>query len=89
VSYYQSLDNRIVKDGKYKTKHDDIDRQMFCCTKGKHHFSETDYCRLLYKHGSFKEYEQLCKLNYYGLSVDAIADALGKNPTPLGHSNRA
>ena len=82
--YYQSLDNKIVKDGKYKTKHDRVDRQMFYCTKGKHRFFETGYCRLFCKHGSFKEYEQLCKLSCDGLSVDAIADVLGKDPRTIG-----
>jgi len=83
-SYYQFLDNKIIKDGKYKTKHDGVDRQMFYCTKGKHRFSETSYYRLFCKHGRFKEYEQLCKLSCYGLSVDAIVNVLGKDPRAIG-----
>jgi len=82
--YYQSLDNKIVKDGKYKTKHDGVNRQMFYCTEGKHRFSETGYCDLFCKHGSFKEYEQLCKLSCYGLSIDAIANVLGKDSRTVG-----
>ena len=76
---YQSLDNNITKDGVYKTKNDGIIRQMFYCGKGKHRFSETGYCDLFSKHGSFKEYEQMSKLSCYGLSVDAIADVLLKD----------
>jgi hypothetical protein len=47
---------------------------MFNCGKGKHRFSETGYCDLFGKHGSFKEYEQMSKLSCYGLSAEAIAD---------------
>jgi hypothetical protein len=35
---------------------------MFNCGKGKHRFSETGYCDLFGKHGSFKEYKPMCKL---------------------------
>lgn len=56
---------------------------MFRCGKGKHRFSETGYCELFGKHGSFKEYEQVCKLSCYGLSPDAIADVLGKDPRTI------
>ncbi len=77
---YQSLDNIIAKDGVYTTKNDEIARQMFYCTKGKHRFSETGYCDLFGKHGSFKEYEQMCKPSCYGVSTEAIADVLGKDP---------
>ena len=80
---YQSLDNTITKDGVYKTKNDGIARQMFYCMKGKHRFSETGYCDLFGKHGSFKEYEQMCKLSCYGLSTDAIADVLVKDPRTI------
>ena len=76
---YQSLDNKITKDGVYQTKNDNIVRQMFYCTNGKHRFSETGYSDLFGKHGSFKEYEQVCKLSCYGLSTDAIADVLLKD----------
>ena len=72
--YHQSLDNNITKDGVYKTKNDGVVRQMFKCEKGKHRFSETGYCDLFGKQGSFKEYEQMCKLSCYGLSVDAGCD---------------
>ena len=80
---YQSLDNNITKDGVYTTKNDDIVRQMFYCAKGKHRFSETGYCDLFGKHGSFKEYEQMCKLSCYGVSTEAIADVLGKDPRTI------
>ena len=76
---YQSLDNNITKDGVYTTKNDGVVRQMFSCGKGKHRFSETGYCDLFGKHGSFKEYEQMSKLSCYGLSADAIADVLLKD----------
>jgi len=81
--YHKSLDNHITKDGGYTTKNDGVFRQMFWCEKGKHRFSETGYCGLLGKHGSFKEYEQACKLSCYGLSPDAIADVLGKDPRTI------
>ena len=77
--YHQSLDNKITRDGVYTTKNDGVVRQMFYCGKGKHRFSETGYCDLFGKHGSFKEYEQMCKLSCYGLSTDAIADVLLKD----------
>ena len=56
---------------------------MFNCGKGKHRFSETGYCDLFGKHGSFKEYEQMSKLTCYGLSADAIADVLLKDPRTI------
>jgi IS1 family transposase/DNA-binding CsgD family transcriptional regulator len=77
------MDNPITKDGGYTTKNDGAFRQMFRCGKGKHRFSETGYCDLFGKHGSFKEYEQVCKLSGYGLSPDAIADVLGKDPRTI------
>ena len=77
--YYQELDNIITKDGVYTTKGDGVPRQMFCCKKGNHRFSETGYSDLFGKHGSFKDYEQMCKLSCYGLSTDAIADVLDKD----------
>ena len=73
------MDNNITKDGVYTTKNDRVVRQMFNCGKGKHRFSETGYCDLFGKHGSFKEYEQVSKLSCYGLSADAIADVLLKD----------
>lgn len=81
--YYRSLNNIITKDGTYKTKHDGVARQMFYCSKGKHRFSETGYCNLFGKHGSFKEYEQMSKLSCHGLSIDAIADVLLKDPRTI------
>ena len=77
--YHQSLDNTVTKDGVYTTKNDGVVRQILNCGKGKHRFSETGYCDLFGKHGSFKEYEQMCVLSCYGLSVDAIADVLLKD----------
>ena len=76
---HQKLDNTITKDGVYTTKGDKVTRQMLCCKKGKHRFSETGYCDLFGKHGSFKEYGQMCKLSCHGLSTDAIADVLEKD----------
>ena len=81
--YYQKLGNTITKDGVYTTKGDKVTRQMLCCKKGKHRFSETGYCDLFGKHGSFKEYEQMSKLSCYGLSPDAIADVLDKDPRTI------
>lgn len=81
--YNQSLDNTITKDGVYTTKNDSVARQMFYCAKGKHRFSETGYCDLFCKHGSFKEYEQMSKLSCYGISTDAIADVLLKDPRTI------
>lgn len=75
--HYQSLDNKITKDGTYDTQNDPFPRQMFRCCGGKHRFSETNYSGLFGKHGSFKEYEQVAKLSCYGLSSQAIADVLG------------
>src|SRR5664279_1877810 len=74
---YQSLDNNITKDGIYTTKNDGAVRQMFNCGKGKHRFSETGYCDLFGKHGSFKEYEQMCKLS---LSLIHISEPTRRTP---------
>jgi hypothetical protein len=46
---------------------------------GQHTFSETRYSDLFCKHGSFKEYEQCCKMLKHGLHPEAIADILGKD----------
>ena len=86
---YQSLDNKITKDGTYTTKHDDVARQMFDCAGGQHRFSETGYSKLFGKHGSFKEYEQAAKLSCYGVSTDAIADVLGKDPRTIATWQRS
>jgi IS1 family transposase/transposase-like protein len=77
--YYQSLNNKIIKDGFYQTKNDPVPRQMFICKNGCHRFSETGYSEIFHKHGSFKEYEQTTKLTCYGLHTEAIADVLGKD----------
>ena len=77
--HFGLLDNKIIKDGCYCTKHDAQPRQMLRCTQGKHRFSETGYSDLFGKQGSFKEYEQAAKLSSYGLSTAAIADVLGKD----------
>jgi len=81
--YFQSVDNKITKDGTYLTKHDGFPRQRFYCAKGQHRFSETGYSELFCKHGSFKEYEQVSKLSGYGVSTEAIADVLEKDPRTL------
>ena len=86
---YQSLDNKITKDGTYITKHDGIARQMFYCAGGRHRFSETGHSKLFGKHGSFKEYEQVGKLSCYGVSTDAIADVLEKDPRTIATWQRS
>jgi hypothetical protein len=60
--YYNDPNNKIIKDGFYITKADQERRQMFCCCRGKHRFSETSYSGLWGKQGSFKEYEIAAKL---------------------------
>lgn len=77
--HYQSGDNRIIKDGTYRTKNDPVPRQMFICEKGGHRFSETGWSGIFHKHGSFKEYGQVMKLTRYGLHTEAIADVLEKD----------
>ena len=77
--YRNDQNNKITKDGFYTTKGDKEKRQMFRCCAGEHRYSETHYSDLWGKQGSFKEYEQAAKLFCYGLSVDAIADVLGKD----------
>jgi IS1 family transposase len=77
--YYQLPDNKITKDGVYRTKNDPQPRQMFRCSGGHHRFSETGYSELFAKHGSFKEYEQTAKMSCYGMSTDEIADVLEKD----------
>src|SRR5450631_2603108 len=46
-------------------------------------FLKRGTCDLFGKHGSFKEYEQMSKLSCYGLSADAIADVLLKDPRTI------
>ena len=77
--YYQLSDNKITKDGVYRTKNDQQLRQMFKCSGGRHRFSETGYSELFAKHGSFKEYEQTAKMSCYGMSTAEIADVLEKD----------
>jgi len=87
--HYQSADNKITKDGVYKTKSDSVPRQMFYCHNGNHRFSETGYSELFGKHGSFKEYEQTAKLSSYGLGTAAIADVLGKDERTIATWQKA
>ncbi|NOR81597.1 MAG: transposase [Methyloprofundus sp.] len=86
---YQSLDNKITKDGTYTTKHDGVARQMLYCVGGQHRFSETGHSKLFGKHGSFKEYEQAAKLSCHGVSTDAIADVLDKDPRTIAMWQRS
>jgi len=76
---YQSYDNKITKDGMYKTKYDTVPRQMYYCHGGGHRHSETGYSDFFGKHGSFKEYEQAAKLITHGLSADAAADVFERD----------
>jgi IS1 family transposase len=78
-NFYQKIDNKITKDGSYKTKSDKIPRQMYYCHAGKHRFSETRYSNLFQKQGSFKEYEMASKMACYGLSQTQIADILERD----------
>jgi len=73
---YGKLNQKIILHGTYTTKNDNTPRQRFqngsCgCT-----FSETAFSDIYGKHGSFKEYEQCCKLICYGLNADEISDVL-------------
>ncbi len=86
---YQSLDNKITKDGTYTTKNDNVARQMFYCDGGQHRFSETGYSQLFCKHGSFKEYEQAAKMSCLGLSTGGIADVLTKDPRTIATWQRS
>jgi transposase-like protein len=78
-AFYQKTDNKITKDGVYKTKSDSAPRQRYKCHGGNHRFSETGYSDLYKKQGSFKEYEMAAKMSSYGLSHEAIADVLGRD----------
>jgi len=69
----------IWKAGTYKTVNDNVSRQRFLCVEGGHTFSETSFSDLFGKHGSYKEYEQCCKMLNYNMSTDAIADILDKD----------
>ncbi len=76
---YQSLDNKITKDGTYKVKSSGERRQAFYCHGGQHRFSEMAYSNLFKKQGSVKEYSQAAKLIKYGLGVEQIADVLERD----------
>ncbi len=86
---YQSLNNKITKDGTYTTKNDSVARQMFYCEGGQHRFSETGHSSLFCKHGSFKEYEQAAKMSCLGLSTNGIADVLTKDPRTIARWQRS
>ena len=77
--FYQKIDNKITKDGIYKTKTDKTPRQMYYCHGGQHRFSEMRYSNLFQKQGSIKEYEMASKMAYYGLSQTQIADVLERD----------
>ena len=78
-SYYQKTDNKITKDGMYKTQFDSKPRQRYKCHGGNHRFSETQYSDLYKKRGSFKEYEMVAKMLSYGLSHEQVADILERD----------
>jgi len=80
-THYKKTDNKITKEGVYKTKH--IPRQRYKCHGGNHRFSETIYSDLHKKHGSFKEYEMAAKMVSYGLSIEQIADVFGRDARTL------
>jgi len=75
---YGKKDSIIWKCGTYTTVSDPIPRQRFLCPGG-HTFSETRFSDLYGKHGSFKEYEQCCKMLKHGLHPEAVADVLDKD----------
>lgn len=78
-AFYQKTDNKITKDGVYKTKSDSTPRQRYKCHGGNHRFSETIYSDLYNSLRSFKEYEMASKMSCYGLSFEAIADVLERD----------
>jgi len=80
---YQKTANKITKDGVYTTKNDKQSRQRFYCHGGNHRFSETRYSGLFGFGGNFQEYEQVTKLSTYGLSSEAIADVLNRDPRTI------
>jgi len=77
--HHKKTDNKITKDGVYKTKLDEEPRQMYFCHGGNHRFSETRYSDLYKKQGSFKEYEMAAKMSGYGLSHEQIAEVLERD----------
>ena len=50
-NFYQKKDNKITKDGSYKTKSDETLRQRYYCHGGKHRIEETRYSDLFQKIG--------------------------------------
>ena len=82
-SCYQQIDNKITKDGTYKTKTAQIPRQMYYCHDGKHRCSETRYSDLFQKPGSFKEYDMSAQMASYGLSQTQIAKVLERDVRTL------
>jgi len=81
--HYQKTDNKITKDGFYRTKHDKQPRQRFYCHGGSHRFSEMRYSDLFDLGGSFEEYERVAKLTSYGLGGCTIADVLNRDPRTI------
>ena len=84
-SHYQKPDNKIKKDGLYRTQSDPVPRQMYYCHGGGHRFSETHSSELKHKQGSMKDYEQTAKLSCYGLSSEQIADVLDRDVRTIEH----
>ena len=78
-NFYKKIDNKITKDGLYKTQNDKTPRQRFFGHGGQHRFSETRYSDLYKKPGSFKEYEMASKMSSYGLSPEQIAEVLERD----------
>ena len=87
--HFKKENPRIAKAGTYTTKNDPTPRQLYHCPEGNHKFSETKYCRLWHKHGSFKEYGQVAKLKSEGLSNEPIADVMGKDERTIERWNAA
>ncbi len=77
--HHKKTNNKITKDGVYKTKYDEKPRQIYFCHSGNHRFSETRYSDLYKKQGSFKEYEMAAKMSCHGLSQEQIAEVLERD----------
>ncbi len=77
--HYQKMDKPICKMGTYPVISENVRRQLFWCSRGKHKFSETSFSGLWHKHGSFKEYEQAAKMLKYGMATVEIADVIEKD----------
>lgn len=78
-SCYGELEHNVIRYGTYTTKNDKTPRQRFKNNTCGHTFSETAFSDIYGKHGSFKEYEQCCKLYCFGLNASEIADILGRD----------